>query len=164
MAREKHDVEVDNVYYTICPLPPTKSTLVFLELVKVFGPALGLLIKGSGNVTVEQVKQDAKALENIPIEDMILAIADRIDPEQIMQMARKLLAGSHPKDKPAMLLGNEAMFDAHFDSIPGGLFHIGKLLKEVLQLNYADLFIGKGIHVNTQEPQKAVNIPYQMVP
>ena len=164
MARVRQEIRVDNQIYSVCPLPPTQASLLFVDLVKTFGPVIGKMYKGVGDVSVTQLREDANIVKNMPIEDIILTVADRIEPEKIVDMARKLLAETYPKDKPMMCLGSEKMFDAWFDTVPGGIFHIGKLLKEVLQLQYADLFTGLGIQEDTQTNPPDSPTEYPMVP
>jgi len=162
MARIRKTVEVDGVSYSICQLSPTKATLTFMKLVKVFGPALGKGIN-LGGASLEEAKKAAGGLD-LSMDEIIETIADRVDEDKMMKIFRTLLEPCFPSNSPKHTLGVVEHYDFHFDSTPG-LFHVFKVMKEVLQLNYADFFAEAGIlGLSEEEVQSTQSLQEPSIP
>ena len=157
MARERKIVEVDGIRYSYRQLSPTTATFIFLKLIKIFGPVLGKAY-GGDSASIAGVKNIAGDLSKKSIADIIDTVVDRIDPDEMMNVSRKLLSDTFPANKLNLNLGVESNFDQHFEDTPG-MLHFFKLMKEVLQLQYADFFIGIGSLVSTKAEPQDIDLP-----
>ena len=148
MARDRVEVPVDGITYSMCQISPTRASLIFLKLIRIFGPALPKAFKDGKLPSMAELKKMRTGLRDISLDKVVEAIGDRMEEEAIMKMARSLLSQTFAigtkTGGPQKLLGTEAMFDAHFGET-SGLFHIVKVVKEVFLLQYADFFEGLGI-------------------
>jgi len=169
MARERVEVEVEGIKYSICEISPTKAALIFIKLVRIFGPAFPKFLKGGKLPTMEEAKKMNLSLRDVKLDEVVEVIADRMEEEEIIAMAVKLLSASYPladgdrKGGPSMLLGSEAMFDRHFETTPG-IMHIALVIKAVLLLQYADFFGGLGIQDGSEEVQTESTTESPVVP
>lgn len=143
MARDRIEIDIDGVSYSYRQLSPTKATLIFLKLVKIFGPVLGKAYSGKALPT-KSTGISADDLKDIPLDKMIEVVADRMDEDEIMAIAMRLLAETAPAANMTKLLGIQKNFDEHFEEI-GGMLHMFTVIKEVLVLQYADFFGGIGM-------------------
>jgi len=164
MARDRMDIEVDGVEYTYRQISPTKATLTFCKLVKIFGPVAAKLY-GTNPANLQEAKNIAGELGSMNMGDIIESVVDRIDEDQLMNICRKLLSDCRPKKSMTLNLGNESDLDKHLEDTPG-MLHFFKLMKEVLRLQYADFFAGLRT-LGSEEEKAQVQVPsigFPMVP
>jgi len=162
MARERMDIEVDGVVYDYRQISPLKATTIFLQLVKIFGPVAGKLY-GAKPASIDGVKDVAGDISSMSMDDIIEVVVDRVDEDEMLKICRKLLAESRPKKAMTLKLHVEDDLDKHLESTPG-MFHFFKLMKEVLQLQYADFFDGLRTLDGSEESPSQETTESPMVP
>jgi len=153
MPRIRKEVEVEGIGYSICEIAPTKASLILLKLMKVFGPVFGKLYSSSDITSLEGIKDTAKTANDLPLEEILTIVADRMDEEELLSISLDLLNQTYPLGNPQMLLGTREKYDIYFSDVDAGVLHQFKLLKEVLQLQYADFFAGLSIPESIKAPQ-----------
>jgi hypothetical protein len=163
MARERIEFEVDGVGYNYRQLSPTKATLIFLKLVKIFGPLVGKMYGGEKNVSLDSAKDMAGDVSSMSFDALIEVVVDRVDEDQLMLICRKLLADCRPANAMTLRLDVEKDLDKHLEETPG-MMHFFKLMKEVLQLQYADFFDGLRTLDGSEEVQGTTDTQSPRVP
>ncbi len=158
MARIRKEVMIDGVEYSLCQISPTKASIIFLKLAKILGPALGKAF-GKNDISLSNAKVLSTDLVKMPMDEIIGKIADNFDVDMVMDICRQLLVQTYPVKTPQRTLGNEINFDAHLDDNNMGILHIGKLMKEVLVLQYADFFEGLGSQGNVEVEKAPTDYP-----
>ena len=131
--REVVSVTIEGQTYKIKPLATTISLRIMSRLVKLVGGPIGEALK-SGNGFM-----DKELTDSLPIVGTVInAITERLDEEIVLNTIKELLSTviivNGDKEKPL-----SAIFEIHFE---GRIFHLLKLVKEVLEVNYGDFFEG----------------------
>lgn len=134
--RETIKVQIDDQNYAITHLPPGQALKIMSRLTKLIGgPAGKALISGGdfGGLMNSDVS-DALPL----VGELIAALSERLDEDMILDTIKELLSTVHivngDKQVPVM-----NMFDVQFT---GKTFHLLKLVKSTLEVNYGDFFVG----------------------
>lgn len=120
---------IDENIYTITQIPARRALKILTRLVKLLGPALAELV-------LANQKENENADSCIP--KAVALLASSLDENDFENLVMSLLEGIR---KDGMEL-KPAIFDMEF----AGKFNtLLKLLKEILQFNYGDFFLGDGI-------------------
>lgn len=126
--QEMKKYKIDGEEYEIGHFMTSKSTKMFARLTKlVLGP-IGAGISDNSGASMDSVLDSA-----IDIDKMLTAIAANIDEDQVVSTVKELMS------EVRLGTGMQFNFETHF---MGRLMHMMKVLKAVLEHNYADFFGG----------------------
>lgn len=140
--RESKKVEVGGVSYLINPMNPLKANRIMVKLVKLLGPTIANLlmhlIKGEKKNIKEAIDADLGDFTKGNLDDVVKGIIDltaRLDEDDVERMILQLL-------EPKFVIPDGKKYvnmETHFSEF--GLFHMYKVVFEVLKVNFQD-FLG----------------------
>lgn len=121
MAKEIVKDEIDGVAYQFGQLNPTTSLKLLTKLIKLLGGAMA----SSGDFMA-----------------IVTSLADNIESDQVLEVIKMSLGQTFAIGSGNLAPLNE-QFDAHF--VQYGTFHLFKVVKKALEVQYGDFFGEKGV-------------------
>jgi hypothetical protein len=116
--------------YTFTYLPPRIALSLLAKIVKVIGPAIGML--------ADEKKEGNENIEDFNIGNAAKMLCDRLDEDQIQTMINTLMSQITHKGHGDVL----KKFDMIFT---GRIKHLFLVVKAALEVQYADFFDGKNV-------------------
>lgn len=127
--REPVKKTIDGEEYIFCQLPPKKSMKLLTRILRIIGPALGVVVG-------DKTKIDDIANLDIKPGMIVSELCSRLDENEVEHIVDTLLSQVHHCGKGEL----SKVFDEHFG---GRLPHLFNVVFAALEVEYSDFFDGK---------------------
>lgn len=121
MGRRTQDREIGGAVWTVTQFPASEGLAILTRLMKLTGPALGAVTRGSGAGAIE-------------VGTFVARIVEQLDEVETVSLIKRLLKDTR-KDGREIL----PVFDIEF---MGNYYTLMQVLGFVLEVNYGDFFAG----------------------
>lgn len=126
MAKEIVKEEIDGVIYQFAQLAPTVALKLLTRLIKLVGGPMAAMSEPS----------------MADLGSIVSKLGENLDSDQVIDTIKMALSQTFPLGSTTLAPLSE-QFDAHF--INHGTFHMFKVLKKALEVQYGDFFGENGV-------------------